>query len=150
MKINLGTTGKNKHSGFTLMELMVTVAIVGILAGIALPSYYEYMLKSYRTEVGTDELGPILSAQEEFRRDTLTYTTNLTDLGLPSNPYTTPNQRFRISARQCVLNGNAMPLTQCVEIEATALGDQRDDGDVIFNTLGTRNHRLKDGTLEEF
>lgn len=40
-------------AGFTLIELMVAVAIVGILAAIALPSYREYVLRSQRSDAQT-------------------------------------------------------------------------------------------------
>ena len=41
---------KKSKLGFTLIELMVTVAVVAILAAVALPSYQDYILKSRRAE----------------------------------------------------------------------------------------------------
>ncbi|WP_084282490.1 type IV pilin protein [Deefgea rivuli] len=40
-----------KNLGFSLIEMMITVAIIGILASIALPSYQQYIIKTRRTDV---------------------------------------------------------------------------------------------------
>ena len=63
---------KNKQLGFTLIELMITVAILGILSSIAVPSYMTYVTKSKRTEAKTEILR-LAQLQESHYIQNLTY-----------------------------------------------------------------------------
>jgi type IV pilus assembly protein PilE len=58
--------------GFTLLEVMITVAIVGILAAIALPSYSYYITRSRIIEA-TTALGDIRSQMEKYYMDNRKY-----------------------------------------------------------------------------
>ena len=66
-----------KQQGFTLIELMITVAIVGILAAIAIPSYSIYVLEG-KIPDATSNLAAKRVQMEQFYQDNLTY--------LPSPP----------------------------------------------------------------
>jgi type IV pilus assembly protein PilE len=64
---------KQQH-GFTLMELMITVAIVGILAAVALPSYREYVRRGQVPE-GITALSSYRLKMEQFYQDNRSYGT---------------------------------------------------------------------------
>ena len=68
---------KNKLSGFTLIEIMIVVAILGILASIAIPSYTQYILKANRSDAKV-ELNRIALLQSEYYTQNLSYAKNLT------------------------------------------------------------------------
>lgn len=65
--------------GFTLIELMVVIAIVSILAAIALPSYLDYIRKSRRAD-GISALMAIHLNQQKWRANHTTYTSTLSDV----------------------------------------------------------------------
>jgi type IV pilus assembly protein PilE len=60
------------HRGFTLIEVMITVAIVAILAAIALPTYRDYVLRGHIPEA-TSELSARRVQAEQYFQDNRTY-----------------------------------------------------------------------------
>lgn len=60
--------------GFTLIELMIVVAVIGILAGIAIPAYSEYVLKGKLTEAFTG-LSTAQTRMEQYYQDNRRYST---------------------------------------------------------------------------
>jgi type IV pilus assembly protein PilE len=132
------------QSGFTLVELMVSLVIIAILTAVVIPSYNNQVMKGYRSDA-IAELGSIMNAQERYYTDKVTYTNDLSKLGLTissSGYYVTRDGRYYIYARKC----GSMPLTQCVELEAKAQGKQVNDGNLKTNTLGTSVRILTDNS----
>ncbi|XQW86009.1 type IV pilin protein [Thalassotalea piscium] len=108
---------RNIDQGFTLIELMITVAIVGILAAITYPSYTSFVMRSDRAEAQR-ELVRLANLQEQLYTDSRVYTQNMKELGMPEDPYTTESKNYQIDAK---INGATFILT------AKAQGSQAKD-----------------------
>lgn len=61
------------QKGFTLIEIMIVVAIIGIIASIAIPSYTDYVMRGHITSA-TSELSSMRAEMEQFYQDERTYT----------------------------------------------------------------------------
>jgi len=72
---------RNSRKGFTLIELMVVVIIVGILAAVAVPIYRANIKKAAASE-GAALLGAVLTAEKVYYAEHNTYTTDKADLGI--------------------------------------------------------------------
>ena len=68
-----------RQRGFTLIELMVTVVIIGILAAVAYPSYAQYMVRNNRSAAQT-YLVELAQAQAQYMADTRGYASSVDDL----------------------------------------------------------------------
>lgn len=96
-----------KRSGFTLVELLISVAIVGIIVGVAFPSYQSYAVKSKRTE-GQRELLRIASLMEQYYLDYRVYTDDMKKLGQAKDPAETESGYYKIDAS---VSGDSFTLT---------------------------------------
>ncbi|HTR49884.1 MAG TPA: prepilin-type N-terminal cleavage/methylation domain-containing protein [Kofleriaceae bacterium] len=75
---------KKKLAGFTLIELMIVVAIIGILAAVAIPAFLDYMKKSRATEAG-EQLNAIGKKQKVLYGERSQFTVGTTAAMLPLN-----------------------------------------------------------------
>jgi type IV pilus assembly protein PilE len=66
-----------RNRGFTLVELMITVAILGVVASIALPSYKTHLVKAARVQAQSEML-EMASMQEKIYLNSTSYTANVT------------------------------------------------------------------------
>ncbi|WP_028101201.1 type IV pilin protein [Pseudoduganella violaceinigra] len=73
------------HRGFTLIEVMATVAIVGLLLAIALPSYSRYVLRGNRA-AAQEYLLELAQREQQFLADARVYKNTLSDLNIPTPP----------------------------------------------------------------
>jgi type IV pilus assembly protein PilE len=126
----------NGTRGFTLLELMMVVAIVGILFAIALPSYTSYTQRSHRAD-GQSMLVDISAREERFLAQNNTYTTLITAGGLNLGTATSPEGYYNLA----VAAGACGAIANCYVVTATATGPQAGDTDcttITYSSTGVR------------
>lgn len=132
-------TGAMRSQGFTLIEVMITVAIIGIISAIALPSYNNYIFKSRRAAAQAF-LQQIVLKEEEYFSSNRAYTTTVsgsTGLGLSAPSEASGYYTYSICiAAAC----NAATPSGGYIIIATRTGSQTGDstGEVKINSAGEK------------
>jgi type IV pilus assembly protein PilE len=117
--------------GFTLIELMVAVAVIGILAAIAYPAYGKYLVKSNRAAAQV-HLMELAQAQAQYLADTRAYADSVDGLDMTTPTAVTSKYTIEFELE------DGPPAY--FKITATPIdgGPQAGDGELSIDSAGTR------------
>ncbi|MFZ3018929.1 MAG: type IV pilin protein [Gallionella sp.] len=128
--VQVRTNSRSVQNGFSLIELMVAVAIVGILAAVALPSYQSYVVKGNRAAAQAF-MADVENREKQYLLDARSYAADLSTLGMSmptdvSNFYT---MTITVSAAPPVFTLTATPI---------AGTKQESDGALTLDSSGAK------------
>ena len=132
-----------KQKGFTLIELMIVVAIIGVLAAVALPSYNQSIIRSRRV-VAQTTLMDLATREERYFTANNSYTATLTDLGLTGTFIPAPSSSNKYYDVSVVAATTACPIGSCYELKAVPTTGTTQANDALcatfkLNSSGTRS-----------
>lgn len=119
------------QSGFTLIELMIAVAIIGILAAIVLPNYQQYVIRANRSAAQA-QMMDIANRQQQFLLANRSYASKTT---LESSGYSLPSDVSAKYSYDITLGSGTVP---SYTITFTPIGSQAADGALTLTSEGVK------------
>lgn len=120
-----------KHGGFTLIELMITVAIVAILASVGYPSYLSHIRKGVRRSAQAQMLD-IASREQQFLIANRSY---VDYAGITGSGYALPSELSAKYTPSIAVGTGTVP---SFTITFTATSSQASDGPLTFTSEGVK------------
>ena len=137
--------------GFSLLELLIAIAIVGILAALALPAY-QYQIMQTKRSLGRAEVLAVLARQEQFYVNNKQYAATLDQLGYVANPYAIDSQgnTLELSAHNRIyriqLSAVTLQSSRVTSFTVEAIPQLRQAADNSCGTLQMTSTGLKSAT----
>lgn len=130
-----------RQRGFTLIEILIAVAIVGILAAVAIPSYSHYLIDARRTDA-ISFLVEVAGEQQRYFTENNQYADSMKELGYGTeDTFTSPEGHYEISVANPGGTGRflltATPLTS---------SPQAKDNDCLAFTISDTGAKKNTGT----
>ena len=138
----LSQAAPGKTRGFTLIELMVAVAIIAILAAIAYPSYLDYLRKGRRASAQTF-ISEIANREQQYLLDARNYAVSGDDTAIATLSLTVPAD---VTPYYTIRIDPAAPATPpSFSIVATPIGSQVPVGTLTLDNLGNKTRNGQPG-----
>lgn len=126
----------NKHRGFTLIEVMIVVVIIGILAAIATPSYQQYIIRGKRSAAQA-RMMDIAILEQQYLLANRAYANKAT---LEANGYALPSEVSANYSYDVALGAGTVP---SYIITFTATDSQSSDGAISLTSEGVKSPASK-------